>query len=316
MEASATLPLFTYNQIGFWLIPGNDKFGALRLSKIGDIPIRLHCEMKGEIKQVIIKHMPSGEWFACIVVDDGMKDDEITFIEKAVGIDVGLEHYVVDSDGLEVENPRNLKKALKKLRRDQKRLSKKKKGSENWEKQCIIIARDYKHIENQRNDFLHKLSRYYVNNYDFIVMEKLDIKEMIENGHLAQSISDAAWSTFNFDLAYKAERAGKLYVQVSPRGTSQECSCCGKLVPKTLSDRWHDCPNCGLHLSRDHNASINILNRGIEKVRSERPELTLVDRTTYTLSKDGACRLDEIRNSVKKEQNSSLANRRYLPSTY
>jgi putative transposase len=264
---------FTYNQLGFKLQPGRGKAGILHLSKIGDISICLHREVIGNIKQVTIKHMPSGEWYALLAVDDGHGESTITFIEKAVGIDVGLEHYLVDSDGLEIENPRYLKNELKKLSREHHRLSRKLKGSNNYEKQRVKVARTHERVENQRNDFQHKLSRYYVDNYDLIVTENLDIKEMIENGHLARSICDAAWSSFNQKIAYKAERAGKLFVQVDPRGTSQECSGCGELVPKTLRDRWHDCPYCGLHLSRDHNASINILHRGVEKVGQELPEL-------------------------------------------
>lgn len=192
---------FTYNQTGIKLHPGDGKWGTLHLSKIGDIPIRLHREVKGKIKGVTIKHMPSGEWDAIFWVDDGKGEDKITFIEKAVSIDLGLVYYAVDSDGLETENPRHLKKEDKKLRRDQRRLSRKKKGSKNWEKQRIIVARDHEHIKNQRNDFQHKLSRYYVDNYDAIFTENLNVKEMIEDGHLAQSIYDAGWGTFNQYLA-------------------------------------------------------------------------------------------------------------------
>ena len=268
---------FTYNQFGFKLLSKNDKFGLLHLSKIGDIPIRLHREIVGEIKQVTIKHMPSDKWYAYIIVDNGSMDFELINVETAVGLDVGLEHYIVDSDGNEVENPRHLKQALKKLRREQRRLSKKQKGSKNKEKQRIIVARQYERVLNQRNDFQHKLSRNYVNNYDFIVTENLQPGNMVKNRRMARSISDASWSSLNQKLAYKAENAGKLFVQVDPRNTSQMCSGCGEPVPKSLSDRRHDCPFCGLSLSRDHNASINILQRGIEKVRSERPELTLVD---------------------------------------
>ena len=264
---------FTYNQSGFKLIPKNDKFGLLHLSKIGDIPIRLHRPIVGEIKQVTIKHMPSGKWYAYIIVDNGSSDFELLDIEIAVGLDVGLTSYIVDSDGHEVENPRHLKQALKKVRKEQRRLSKKQKGSKNWEKQRIIVARQYERVLNQRNDFQHKVSREYVNNYDLIVTEKLQPGNMVKNRRMARSISDAAWSGLNKKLAYKAENAGKLYVQVDPRNTSQMCSGCGKLVPKTLKDREHCCQSCGLVLSRDLNASINILKRGIEKVRSERPEL-------------------------------------------
>jgi putative transposase len=264
---------FTYNQKGFKILPKNDKFGLLHLSKIGDIPIRLHRPIKGVIKQVTIKHIPSGKWYAYIIVDNGLNDREVLKIETAVGLDVGLTSYIVDSDGHEVDNPRHLKQALKKLGREQRRLSKKQKGSNNREKQRIIVARTYERVQNQRNDFHHKVSREYVDDYDLIVTEKLQSENMVKNRRLARSISDASWSSLNQKLAYKAENAGKLFVQVDPRNTSQMCSQCGELVPKSLSDRRHDCPHCGLSLSRDHNASINILNRGIEKVGQELPEL-------------------------------------------
>ncbi|MBI0584709.1 MAG: transposase [Methanomassiliicoccus sp.] len=277
---------FTYNQLGFKLQVGRGKTGALHLSKIGDIPICLHREVIGKIKQVTVKHMPSGEWYALMAVDDGQGGNTVTFIERAVGIDVGLEHYLVDSEGLEIENPRHLKNGLEGVRKEHLKLNRKVKGSHNYEKQRIKVARAHERVDDQRNDFQHKLSRHYVDNYDLIVTEKLDIKEMIENGHMAGSINDAAWSSFNQKLAYKAERAGKLFVQVDPRGTSQECSCCGKLVPKTLKERWHDCPHCGLSMSRDHNASINILNRGIVKVGQELPELACGHWTATPLSKE------------------------------
>ena len=264
---------FTYNQSGFKLLPKNDKFGLLHLSKIGDIPIRIHRPIEGNIKQVTIKHMPSGKWYAYIVIDNGSNDFVLTEVEMAIGLDVGLTSYIVDSDGHEVENPRHLKQALKKLRREQRRLSKKQKGSNNREKQRIVVARQYERVQNQRNDFQHKVSRDYVNNYDLIVTEKLNPSNMVQNHRLARSISDASWGSFNDKLAYKAENAGKLFVQVDPRNTSIDCSRCGKPVPKSLSDRRHDCPHCGLSLSRDHNASINILERGLKKVGQELPEL-------------------------------------------
>ena len=264
---------FTYNQSGFKLLPKNDKFGLLHLSKIGDIPIRLHRPIDGVIKQVTIKQMPSGKWYAYLIIDNGSNGFEPIDIENAVGIDVGLTSYIVDSDDHEVENPRHLKQALKKLRREQRRLSKKQKGSNNREKQRIKVARQYERVQNQRNDFQHKLSREYVNNYDLVVTEKLQPGNLVKNRRLARSISDAAWSSLNQKLAYKAENAGKLFVQVDPRNTSIDCSGCGKPVPKSLSDRRHDCPFCGLSLSRDHNASINILERGLKKVGQELPEL-------------------------------------------
>jgi putative transposase len=275
----------TYSQSGFSLLPKNDKFGLLHLSKIGDIPIRLHRAIEGPIKGVTVKHMPSGRWFACLLVDNGA-GDEVTVIGDAIGLDVGLEHFAVDSDGHEVENPRYLKQELKKLRKEQRRLSGKQNGSKNYEKQRIIVARTYERVCDQRNDFQHKLSSHYFDNYDLVVTENLDIKDMIESGHLAREITDASWGSFNQKIAYKAERAGKLFVQVDPRGTSQTCPRCGRVEKKTLSQRYHECP-CGYHDTRDHASSLVILERGLRKVRSERPELTLVDRRPLQPSANG-----------------------------
>ena len=215
-------------------------------------------------------------------VDYGAGAEELTVIHDTVGTDVGLTSYAVDSDGNDAENPRCLKRELKKLRREQRRLSKKQNGSNNWNKQRTIVARTFERVQDQRNDFQHKLSRRYVDNNDLIVTEKLDAREMIENGHLARSISDASWSSFNQKLAYKAESAGKLFVQVDARGTSQTCPACGRVEAKLLNQRTHDRP-CGFSGSRDHASSLVILERGTRKVRSERPELTLVDRRPLQL---------------------------------
>ncbi len=267
----------TYNQSGFGLVPKNDKFGFLHLSKIGDIPIRLHRAVVGNIKGVIIKYAASGKWYAYLLVDNDNGSSKITMIDRAVALDVGLISYSVDSDGNEMENPRYLKQTLKKLRREQRRLNKKQIDSKNHNKQRIIVARTYERTQNQRNDFQHKLSRKYVNSYDLVVTEKLSIGKMVNNRKLARSISDAAWGSLNQKIAYKAENAGMLFVQVDPRNTSQLCSQCGATVPKTLRFRVHDCPECGFVTGRDHNASLVILDRGLQKVRSERPELMLVD---------------------------------------
>ena len=156
----------TYNQSGFRLEPKNKKFSFLHLSKIGDIPIRMHRAVEGNIKGVTIKHTASGKWFAYLLVDDGNGTNELPVIHDAVGIDVGLEYYAVDSDGQEVENPRYLKRELNKLRREQRRLSRKQKGSKNWNKQRIIVAKTYERACDQRNDFQHKLSRQYVDDHD------------------------------------------------------------------------------------------------------------------------------------------------------
>lgn len=268
---------FTYNQSGFKLVDTDNRLSILHLSKIGEIPIRLHREIEGKIKQITIKRCSSDKWYACIQVDTDKSIPDKQEIETAVGIDVGLSHYVVDSNGYEIGNPRHLRKSLKKLGKEQRRLSRKKKGSKNYKKQKMKVAKVHERVCNRRDDFLHKLSRWYVDNYDLIVTEDLNIDEMKKYNRLSMGISDASWNKLNKMLSYKAENAGKTHIMVNPSGTTQDCSRCGKVVEKTLYDRIHQCTNCGLTIGRDHNSSHNILNRGLSEVGMERAELTPVE---------------------------------------
>jgi len=247
---------FTYNQSGFKIIKTGKRLDRLHLSKIGDIPIRVHRDIEGKIKQITIKRHNSGKWYACISVENGL-EIETNPIQKAVGLDVGITHFVTDSDGMQIGNPNCLKKTLKKLRKEQRRLSRKKKDSKNRVKQRTKVARVHERIVDQRRDFLHKLSRYYVDGYDLVAIENLNVKGMIRNRYLARSISDVAWSTFARVLSYKAENAGKMVVKVDAKGTSKEY-------------KYGE-------LDRDYNASLNILQRGLEKVGMGHAELTPVD---------------------------------------
>jgi len=233
---------FTYNQSGFKIIRTEKRLDFLHLSKIGDIPIRLHREIKGCIKQVIIKKYSSGKWFACFSVEENIRIEKRE-MQRAVGIDVGIRHFLTDSDGRQIENPKFYEKSLQKIKMEQKRLSRKEKGSKNREKQRIKLAKAYEKLTNQRDDFLHKLSRFYVNRYDFVAVEELNISGMTKNHSLAQKILDASWGKFFHMLAYKAERAGKLAVKVNPRNTSK--------IYKYGE------------LDRHYNASLNILERGL-----------------------------------------------------
>jgi len=249
---------FTYNQSGFKIIKTNKQLYKLHLSKIGDIPIRVHRDIDGIIKQVTIKKYQSGKWYACISVESKQIKQKKQ-IPMAVGLDVGIKYFVTDSDGRHIENPHFLRKTLKKLRKQQKKLSRTKKNSKNRNKQMKKVARLHEKVVNQRDDFLHKLSRYYINNYSLVIIEDLNIKGMIRNRHLAQSISDVAWSNFAQMLSYKADNAGKIVVKINPRGTSQEY----KYGKKGEIDR-------------DYNASLNILQRGLEKVGTGQTEFTPV----------------------------------------
>jgi len=234
-----------YNQSGFKIIETNKRLDCLHISKVGDIPMHMHRPVEGSIKQVVIKQYRSGKWYACIMADQ-QKDIVKQSVKKTVGIDMGIKFFLSDSDGRQFENPKFLEKSLKELRKRQRKLSKCKKGSKNCEKKRRFVARQHEYIENQRNDFLHKLACFYVEHYDIICVEDLNIKGMIRSC-FARCISDASWNKFIKLLSYKAESAGKTVVYVNPRGTSQEYK-------------------FGEDLDRDYNASLNILERGVRQV--------------------------------------------------
>ena len=267
---------FTYNQSGFKIIDGHGKRRELWLSKIGAIPIVLHRGLDGEVKQVHIKRERSGKWFVCfsVEVEEAPKIEHVT---KAIGIDLGIEHYIASTDGNFVKHPHNIVKSEWRLKREQRRLSHKQKGSKNRTKQRIRLARAHERIRNQRHDFLHKLSHDCVSRHDFIAVEDLDVKELIEMAHNGKNRVDAAWATFLNMLTYKAERAGRWMVRVEPRGTTDRCSRCGEAIDKPLWVRVHRCPKCGLELDRDLNAARNILQDGLKKVGRESAEFTPVE---------------------------------------
>ena len=205
-----------FNQSGFSI---DAKHNRISLSKIGSIKAKIHREIDGKVKGMWIKKYPSGKWYAIVQVETEV--EELPKTGKAVGIDVGIKHFLADSDGKQIENPKFYEKTLKRIRRLHKNLSRKQKGSKNREKARIKLAKAYEKLVNQRKDFLHKLSRYYVNNYDFIAVEDLHIKNMVRNRNLAQKILDASWGEFVRMLSYKAGGAGRIVVKVNPRGTSE-----------------------------------------------------------------------------------------------
>ena len=265
---------FVYNQSGFKIIRNDTRYDKLHLSKIGDIPLIVHREIAGKIKQVIIKHYPSGKWYASIQVDDSDAEYPQTISEKKVGIDLGIENYIYDSDKNQIDHPKMFTKSLKKLRRAQRLLSRKKKGSCNRTKQRVKVVRIHEKVVNQRDDFLHKLSHFYACNYGLVAVENLNVRGLIGISYNAKNIMDASWSRFIQMLCYKAERAGSRVVKVEPRGTTQECSNCGETVHKELWHRTHSC-SCGFVADRDYNSAINILQKAL---LSERQEYTPVER--------------------------------------
>ncbi len=281
---------FTYNQSGFKLEKHGDKT-LLHLSKIGLIEIRQHRDIPNyaNIKQIIVTKSKSGKWFACLTIDI---DEPITNISKisfskSVGIDVGIKSFAYDSKGHQTPNPHNLKKILNPLKRIQRKVSRRKKGSNNRLKAILHMQRIHEKIANRRKDFQHKLSAQYAKNYDIIFVEKLEKLNMVKNHRPAQSIMDASWGTFLQKLEYKC----KILVEVSARNTSVDCSRCGNAVPKSLAIRIHRCDKCGLVLDRDHNASINILNKGLNKLPQELREVTLVKIPKASMKQEKATAL-------------------------
>jgi len=250
----------TYPQFGFHITDD----GRLHLSKIGDIKIKLHRPIGGEIKQVTIRRYPTGKWFACFTCE--VEPESLPATERYVGIDLGLKSFAVLSNGEVVDNPRFFRREERGLAKAQCRLSKAEKGTPEHNKRRRIVARIHERISNKRSDFSHKLSRHLVNEYDVICFEGLNIHGMVKNHCLAKSISDAAWRQLISHTMYKAENAGRRVVLVNPRHTSQICSRCGCLIKKTLSDRVHKCPHCGLEIDRDLNAAINILGLGLQSL--------------------------------------------------
>lgn len=260
---------FTYTQYpkhGFEI-----EDNKLKLSKIGLIKIKQHREIEGKIKTCTIKR-DVDHWYVSFSVEID-KEIEHTKGECEIGIDVGLKELLTLSNGQKISPQKFYRKSENKIRTVNKSLHRKKKGSNNRNKQRVKVGRAHRKIRNQRKDFNHKTSRILVNTYDKIVFEKLQIQNMVKNRHLSKSINDAGWYQLIEMTKYKAECAGKVVVLVNPHNTSQTCSKCGGHVKKSLSVRVHKCPNCGLVLDRDHNAAINILN----KVGRDTPELTSVE---------------------------------------
>ena len=193
----------------------------------------IHRKISGKTKGIIVKKDLAGKWFATAVCEDVLLTDRCLLErKKIVGIDVGLTNFVYDSDGHKIDNPQILKKSEKRLKRAQRRLSGKTKGSSNRHKQKTRLAAIHKKTASQRRDFEHKVSRTYVEKYDTIFVEDLQIQNMLKNHKLAKSISNISWYSFFQKLEYKAASAGILFRKVQPHRTSQGCSGCGKIIKK------------------------------------------------------------------------------------
>jgi len=247
----------------------------LYLSKLGYIRTKAWCPLPTEPKRVTITRKADG-WYATFVCLN-LPSTLLLLTGKVIGLDLGLKTLVMTSDGESLGSLDHIKKAEKELRDVQRTLSRKKRGSNRRRKCKEQLAKKHLHAQRVRKYQLDCLSRKLVNENDVIAVEDLDVTQMVSTDSkkssrgLRRNIHLASWSTFTQMLSYKAEDAGKRVVKVDPKGTTQECSGCGRVVPKDLSVRVHECPHCGLYLDRDYNAAINVLNRGLRLLRGGPP---------------------------------------------
>jgi len=245
---------FCYAQSGF-SISGSH----LTLSKIGKVKIKLSRSVIGKIKTCTIKK-EIDKWFVIFTVET--LPEPLDKTGESVGLDVGISAFATLSDGTQIDNFKYYESTQKKLRIAQRRVSRRKKGSNQRRKAVLQLKKIHRKIRNQRNDFQHKVSTYLVKTYDLITIEKLNILGM-SRGILSKQVNDVAWNSFFQKLRYKVENTGKKSIEVNPNGTSQICSSCGEIVKKDLSVRVHHCHHCNLTIDRDENAALNILRLGL-----------------------------------------------------
>ncbi len=236
----------------------------VRLPKLGRVRAVISMPALGKINRITVSRTKTGKYFACIHVE--VEVQELPKTGAVVGIDLGVHDLIITSDGLKYPNPKHLANLEKKLGREQRRLSRKSKGSRRYERQRFKVARAHEKIANQRNDYIHKATTELIRRYDVVCIEDLNVRGMVKNHCLAKFVSDAAFGEIKRQLRYKAEWYGKQVVEAGRfYPSSQTCSCCGHREPtvKDLSVRRWVCPQCGAEHDRDVNAAKNILNEGL-----------------------------------------------------
>ena len=230
--------------------------GLLSLSKIGRIAVRWSRPIEGTPKTVTVSREADG-WYACFSCAN-VPTQPLAPAGQDTGIDLGIEAFATLSNGTRIFHPGWYRKAERALKTAQRRVSRRKKGSNRRRKAIILLARAHQKVKRQRADFHHKVALRLVQTHDMVYYEDLQTANMLKNHYLAKSISDASWAAFLDILSFKAVCAGRRVIAVPSAYTSQRCSGCGGLVQKGLSVRWHTCPECGTSLHRDHNAAKNI----------------------------------------------------------
>ena len=268
---------FAYNQSGFKLIITGKRCQTLNLSKIGEVLIRCHRNIDGDIKQVVIKKEQSGKWFAFLITDE-QKEIKQKEIRNVVGIDTGLTDVLWDSDNLNTPNPKYLNRYAEQLASCQRKMSKKQKGSNNRDKFRIRLARRYEKLANTRIDFIHKVTRYYADKYDAVGMEDIDYSKMAR-GIFGKSFLDSCCGQIRQQMAYKVESTGGLFVAVDYRGTTIRCNQCQTEVRKEIWERTHNCPQCKISIPRDYNSALEIKRLTLIEIGMGYPESTPEEMT-------------------------------------
>ena len=254
---------------------------AIKLPKMKPIKANIHREITGKVKSITLSLSNTGKFYASILVDDGIEAPiPIRTINKVTGIDLGLSHFAIQSNGKKEANPRFVKRAEKNLRRKQKQLSRKAKGSANRAKARLLVAKCHEKTANARADFQHKLSRTLVDKNHAVIVETLKSANMMKNRKLAKHIADASWHSFVVKLEYKLKEQGKHLVKLDQwYASSKTCHCCGhKMEEMPLSVRKWDCPSCGTtDIDRDLNAALNIRDKGILELKAAGQSFLLME---------------------------------------
>ena len=244
---------------------------CLRLPMIGDVKAIFHREIEGKIKTVTVSKNKSGQYYAAILFEDGKDKPKVSTDGKAIGIDLGLTHFAITSDGSKFDNPRWINKHERNLKIKQQQLSRKQKGSNNKNNSRLKVAKVHNKIANCRSDFHHKLSRRIVNENQVICVENLAVSNMVKNHKLSKSISQVGWGQFCTMLKYKAEQEGKIYQEVNRFfPSSKTCNVCLNQVDSLpLEIRKWNCDNCGTkNIDRDVNAAKNIRDEGLRIIKT------------------------------------------------
>ena len=249
---------FTLKQTG-WKLEGK----YLIIKNIGRFKLHLSRPIEGDIKTITICKTSTSRWYVCFSCDS-VPEKRLLALDKVIGIDVGIKSFCVDSKGNKVENPAYFRQAEAILRRKQRTLCRRVKGSNGRKQARILVAKVHEKVTNQRRDFLHKVANSYIKNYGTLIFEDLNIRGMVQNHHLAKSINDSSWGIFIELVEYKAEEAGRKLIRI-PRfqPSSKTCSECGAVNQELkLSDRQWVCKSCGVLHDRDYNAAKNICRVG------------------------------------------------------